>query len=340
MDRGREVRYDVIRVVAMLFVIAVHVNPKPFNSFPWFKDVFDYIIYTCNGMFFMLSGFFNMKKEFKTKEDYAVYYKKKVISILVPYVLMTFLLYGYDYYQSGRVFELRAFIEETINQFTSLNSEGHLWFMYSLIGLIMSAPFFSKMLHAMSDWEIKLLFALSIGWNAVSIYLMNDLGWNFHYGKWLMASWTIYFFLGYFHHRIINESNKKKWYFWGSVGFLVTILWQYVLPIENYSDNDFAPAYTLFVIAVYTLLLNEVHISWKPAKKTIGFIAKHSFTVYMIHYLIIELIGDRFYVGYSAKVGFAATYLTCFVLSVMAAVVFDFLVKKTVQTPMKKLLKI
>ena len=340
MARGREVRYDVIRVVAMLFVIAVHVNPKPFNSFPWFKDIFDYIIYTCNGMFFMLSGLFNMKKEFCTKEDYAIYYKKKVVSILLPYVLMTFLLYGYDYYQSGRVFEVRAFLEETINQFTSLNSGQHLWFMYSLIGLVMSAPFFSKMLHAMSDWEIKLLFWLSIGWNAVSIYLINDLGWNFHYGKWLMASWTIYYFLGYFHDRMIDESNKKRWYLFGGIGFLVTILWQYVLPIENHSDKDFAPAYTFFVIAMYTLLLNEVRIKWEPLKKIIGVVAKHSFTVYMIHYLILELIGDRFYTGYSAKVGFAATYLVCFVLSITAAVMFDLLVEKLVQKPLKKMWKI
>jgi surface polysaccharide O-acyltransferase-like enzyme len=340
MARGREVRYDVIRVVAMLFVIAVHVNPKPFNSFPWFKDIFDYIIYTCNGMFFMLSGLFNMKKEFCTKEDYAIYYKKKVISILLPYVLMTFLLYGYDYYQSGRVFEVRAFLEETINQFTSLNSGQHLWFMYSLIGLVMSAPFFSKMLHAMSDWEIKLLFWLSIGWNAVSIYLINDLGWNFHYGKWLMASWTIYFFLGYFHDRIIDKSNKKHWYLFGGIGFLVTILWQYVLPIENHSDKDFAPAYTFFVIAMYTLLLNEIRIKWEPLKKIIGFVAKHSFTVYMIHYLILEFIGEQFYNGYSAKVGFVATYLVCFVLSIAAAVTFDLLVEKLVQKPLKKMWKI
>lgn len=340
MNRGREVRYDVIRVVAMLFVIAVHVNPKPFNSFPWFKDVFDYIIYTCNGMFFMLSGFFNMKKEFCTKEDYAVYYKKKFISILLPYVLMTFLLYGYDYYQSGRAFELRLFVEETINQFTALNSEQHLWFMYSLIGLIMSAPFFSKMLHAMSDWEMKLLFWLSIGWNAVSIYLINDLGWNFHYGKWLMASWTIYFFLGYFHHRIINESNKKFWYLCGIIGFLITILWQYILPIENYSDKDFAPAYIFFVIALYTFLLNEVHVKWEPVKKIISFVAKHSFTVYMIHYLIIELIGDRFYIGNSAKIGFVVTYLLCFAISMAAAVVFDFIVEQILQKPLKKILKI
>lgn len=340
MNRGRDVRYDVIRVVAMMFVIAVHVNPKPFNSFPWFKDVFDYIVYTCNGMFFMLSGLFAMKKEYSAKEDYATYYKKKLISIFLPYVIMTFLLHGYDYYQSGRVFDLRMYVEETINQFTALNSEQHLWFMYSLIGLLMSAPFFSKMLHAMSDWEIKLLFWLSIGWNAVSIYLINDLGWNFHYGKWIMASWTIYFFLGYFHDRMITEENKKFWYVMGIAGFLITVLWQYVLPFENHSDKDFAPAYTFFVIGMYTFLLFEIKISWDWLKKVIAFLAKHSFTVYLIHYLILELIGQRFYEGYSAKIGFVLTYAVCFVCSVGFAVVFDLILEKLVQKPLKKALKI
>ena len=337
---GREIRYDVIRVVAMLFVIAVHVNPKPFNSFPWFKDVFDYIVYTCNGMFFMLSGFFNMKKEFCTKEDYAVYYKKKFITIFLPYVLMTFVLYGYDYAMSGRTFELGAFLGETINQFTALNSEQHLWFMYSLIGLVLSAPFFSKMFHAMADWEIKLLFGMSIGWNVVSIYLVNDMGWNFHYGKWLMASWTIYFFLGYFHHRIINENNKKKWYIAGLIGFLVTVLWQYVLPFENHDADSLAPAYILWVIAMYTFLLYEVRIVFEPVKKIISFVAKHSFTVYMIHYLVIQLIADRFYVGNSAKVGFVLTYMVCFAVSMAAAVLFDAVVALIFQKPIKKLLRI
>ena len=340
MSRGRDVRYDVIRVAAMLFVIAVHVNPKPFNSFPWFKDVFDYIIYTCNGMFFMLSGLFSMKKEYSTKEDYAVYYKKKLISIFLPYVIMTFVLHGYDYYQSGRVFELRLYIEETINQFTALNSEHHLWFMYSLIGLLMSAPFFSKMLHAMSDWEIKLLFWLSIGWNAVSIYLINDLGWNFYYGKWIMASWTIYFFLGYFHDRIITQEHKKFWYIMGIAGFLITVLWQYVLPVENHSAKDFAPAYTFFVIGMYTFLLFEVKILWEWLKRGIVFLAKHSFTVYLIHYLILEIIGQRFYAGTSAKLGFVVTYAACLVCSVVFAVIFDLILEKVIQKPLKKAWKI
>jgi peptidoglycan/LPS O-acetylase OafA/YrhL len=291
-------------------------------------------------MFFMLSGLFNMKKEFCTKEDYAVYYKKKFISIFLPYVLMTFLLYGYEYYQSGRVFELRAYVEETINQFTAGNSEQHLWFMYSLIGLVLSAPFFSKMLHAMADWEIQLLFWMSIGWNVVSIYLINDLGWNFHYGKWLMASWTIYFFLGYFHHRIVNEENKKMWYVLGIAGFLVTVLWQYVLPFENHDDTSMAPAYTFWVIAMYTFLLNEVRVNMEPIKKVISFAAKHSFTVYMIHYLVIELIGDRFYLGNSAKIGFLATYAVCFAVSMIFAVLFDVIVEFVVQKPLKRLLRI
>lgn len=340
MNRGRDVRYDVIRVTAMLFVIAVHVNPKPFNSFPWFKDVFDDIIYSCNGMFFMLSGLFAMRKEYVTREEYDRYYKKKIVSILVPYVVMTFLLYGYDFYHSGRAFEMRLFIEETINQFTSLNSQQHLWFMYSLIGLLLSAPFFSKMLHAMSDWEIKLLFAMCIGWNTVSIYLINDLGWNFNYGKWLMSSWTMYFFLGYFHDRLINEKNKKLWYLLGIAGFLITVLWKYVIPFENHNARDFAPAYTFFVLSVYTFLLYEVKIIGKWLQGLILFLARHSFTVYLIHYLVLEIIGQRFYVSTSAKAGFIVTYGVCLAGSVLFAVVFDQVMKKMIQSPLKKLLKL
>lgn len=340
MNRGRDVRYDVIRTVSMLFVIAVHVNPKPFNSFPWFKDVFDDIIYTCNGMFFMLSGYFNLKKEFVTKEDYGKYYKNKLVTLLLPYVVMTCLLYGYDYWQSGRVFSLRSYLEETMNQFLALNSEQHLWFMYSLIGLVLSAPFLSKMLHAMKDWELKLMFWTAVGWNTVSFYLANDLGWNFHYGKWILASWTIYFFLGYFQERIVQQSKKKFWYLMGAFGFCITIFWPYIFSVENHGGHDFAPAYLFFVIGLYTLLLNRVKISWEPLKKAISFVAGHSFTVYLIHYLILQLIGERFYTGNSAKTGFLLTYLCGFVLSLLAAVIFDRIMKKMLQEPLKKVLKI
>lgn len=340
MNRGRDVRYDVIRVTAMLFVIAVHVNPKPFNSFPWFKDVFDDIIYTCNGMFFMLSGLFAMRKEYTAKEDYSRYYKKKIVSIFVPYVIMTVLLYGYDFYHSGRAFELWLFVEETINQFTSLNSQQHLWFMYSLIGLLLSAPFFSKMLHAMSDWELKLLFMICIGWNAVSIYLINDLGWNFSYGKWLLSSWTMYFFLGYFHDRMVSRENKKLWYLLGIAGFLITVLWKYIIPFENHNARDFAPAYTFFVLGMYTFLLYEAKIGQKWLENLILFLARHSFTVYLVHYLVLEIIGQRFYTDASAKTGFLMTYGMCLVCSVLFAVIFDQILKKVIQGPLEKLMKL
>ena len=91
---------------------------------------------------------------------------------------------------------------------------------------------------------------------------------------------------------------------------------------------------------MYTFLLNEIHIKWTWAQNTVHFIAKHSFTVYMIHYLIIQLLGDRFYLGNSAKVGFVLTYVCCFAASLIAAILFDYVVEKILQNPLKKILKI
>ena len=126
----------------------------------------------------------------------------------------------------------------------------------------------------------------------------------------------------------------------GIAGFLITVLWQYLLPMENHSDKDFAPAYTFFVIGMYTFLLYEVKISRAWVQKIIAFLAKHSFTVYLIHYLILEIIGQSFYQGFSAKVGFVLTYGACLVCSVVFAVVFDLILEKLVQNPLKKAFKL
>ena len=81
-------------------------------------------------------------------------------------------------------------------------------------------------------------------------------------------------------------------------------------------------------------------ISKEWLKKVIAFLAKHSFTVYMIHYLILEMIGQTFYIGFSAKIGFILPYVVCFACSVGFAVIFDLVLKWLVEKPMKKALKI
>ena len=103
------------------------------------------------------------------------------------------------------------------------NSATHLWFMYPLIGMLISTPFLAKMFQTMKDQEIEIFFLVAILWNIVSIYLTLDIGVGFSYSGWILSGYIIYYFAGYFCKRIINDNNKKIMYTLGIIGFIVSV---------------------------------------------------------------------------------------------------------------------
>lgn len=87
--KERNVNLDLIRVLSMLCVIALHTYPKPLASSVIFTTVFLNLLYTCNGNFYMLSGHLNLKGKFEKKSDYQNYYAKRFISIILPFLFIS-----------------------------------------------------------------------------------------------------------------------------------------------------------------------------------------------------------------------------------------------------------
>ena len=67
---NRDVNYDLMRVICMLFVIAVHVMPTPFSEETFWGSVCLILLLSSNHIFFLLSGRFNLNYHFQSKEDY------------------------------------------------------------------------------------------------------------------------------------------------------------------------------------------------------------------------------------------------------------------------------
>lgn len=86
VKRERVFSYDFIRAVAMIFVISVHslvvIDFTDQLSFFYF-NVMQAVFFTCNGMFFMMSGKFALSKG---KVDCA-YYFSKFESIIIPMLI-------------------------------------------------------------------------------------------------------------------------------------------------------------------------------------------------------------------------------------------------------------
>ena len=205
--KERNYGLDLLRIVLCLAVITLH-------SLSYFGiyDSFPYILYildAANGLFYIVSGYFNLEKEFNSNDDIKKYYKNKFITVLLPFMAFVFVWNVWDYvyaYHNFNILEiLTLFYEKLVD--TSIN--GHMWFMYPLFGLLLSTPFLSKMLHNMDEKELKTLWYIAIGFNVLSYYLCSNLRLNLSVSAWLLDGWFIYYFAGYYyHHVIVNERGR------------------------------------------------------------------------------------------------------------------------------------
>lgn len=288
MERNaeRNVQMDLIRSLSMVFVIAAHVSPKPLASHRLFSILFNMVLMTCNSNFYMLSGALNLRKSFACPEDYRKYYIKKAISILFPYVTVSLFLQAWNMAADGQSLTAGSFLTAFYQAFMVENSGGYLWFMYPLAGLLVSAPFLARMLGAMSDSEVKILFAAGMLWNVAGIWLTEDIGVGFAYSGWFLSMWAFHFFLGYYCDRMIRDRERKRLYLLGAVGLAADLAGSFLAPEHNRYSTDLSPAYILFAMSVYLFLKDQVKIRSARAKKCISFAAENSFLVYLLHWNI------------------------------------------------------
>lgn len=203
--------------------------------------------------------------------------------------------------------------------------------------MLLSTPFLSKMLAAMNDSEVKILFGVALIWNVVSIYLTADVGVSFQFSAWIFSGWIISFFAGYFVDRIVNDQNKKNLYLLGSVGFLVTVLGSWLIPEHYGNATSLAPAFVLFTMAAYVFLKKEIPIRNRAMKKFLRFASKHSFMEYLVHVHV--------YTHFTLKImkvtpdSSVPAYVLALVLTVVISLFVAFLLDICLIQPLQKLLK-
>lgn len=149
--QNRNINLDFIRILSMIFVIAIHTEPKPLADNVLFTSILTTILFTCNSNFYLLSGQLNLQKSFSTPNDYKKYYTHKIITILFPYITITCFLSIWNMIAGGDIITLSSFTINTYKALMNGNADGHLWFMYPFIGLLLSAPFLSKLFQKMTD---------------------------------------------------------------------------------------------------------------------------------------------------------------------------------------------
>ena len=156
--KNRNIILDILRIIACFLVIVCHTYTLGFNkteyNVTWFLSVVIYLISkTAVPIFFMISGFLNLRKDYTYKEII----KKTITRLLIPLLFFSVLIYFKDNteisIQNFYNFVI-AFLQEDIME--------HYWFLYALIGMYLVTPIARKMIKNFEEKDYKYFIFLWI----------------------------------------------------------------------------------------------------------------------------------------------------------------------------------
>ena len=277
-----------------------------------------------NALFFMLSGKFNLRKKFESKEDYKKYYKSKIINIIIPFLIISALIYiALSYKDMSFIDFLKKFIEGKI--------QGTYWFIYSLIGMLAISPFFSKMLNNMNKTDKKIFFWLSMALSgivvALSIFKINS---AITFNIFGILYWNFYYLLGSFVEEIFETKRERKIAITlGVIDFIIQFLLERFYK-SGYRLYNPSPILTFEAIGLYFIILDFIKIKNTKVKKYISYIAKHTYIFYLLHAFVIMKTFElfNFNLKESSKMNFAyglLAYVVSFIVTLVFAIIIRFI---------------
>ena len=268
----------------------------------------------------MLSGKFALSVKCETFYDYYRYYIKKLITLILPILFYMFLR---NLYENGSNFFDISFWKTYIKNVMYGYAGNEYWFLYTIMGLILLAPFLNKMIAGLKKEEIYLFLSLGLLYNTIVTYgpyFNLYFSWNFIFG-----SWAFYFFLGYFLEKIIDTPKKER------LIILVGILSLGITFIQKQYDyinriHDLAPTYTFMVCAMFFLLKKELYAKNNSFHAFLNTLiikcGKYSFAVYMVHNPVRWFLTDTIHLSLSGNYLLSLFMLTACTLIVSFILAF------------------
>lgn len=326
--QNRLYAYDVVRVAAMVFVIAVHsLVALDVSSTPMFilYAACQATFFTANALFFMLSGKFNLKAR-DDDESLKRYYIRRIRGFLIPILILFFVRTLYNLYPNFETVPhvLKQYAINTLGGFSGMEY----WFVFTLFGFLVVAPFIAPAFSKMSPFSRKLFLGIGLLYNLLVLIAANR-GVEFSWG-YLFSGFALAFCAGAFIENLASTAKQRGWFYISAVaGLLITIALAYF----GFSDgiHDISPFYTLLAIGIYLFILNAAKRA-KPSK-FISLLAKHSFSVYLVHMMFLLPLSDALpHLSGIASIGvYLALVFAVFVLSIAAAALIDAVLVKPAQ---------
>ncbi|WP_411169360.1 acyltransferase [Clostridium sp. MB05] len=350
-NRDRNLNIDILRVVCSIFIVIIHIidfyilNYNEIGEIFWtFINIFESFIRFAVPIFFMISGALLIKN---FKESAITFYKKRLIKIVVPYILISiFYSIGNQILKNGIIS-----LEIIIKNILTFDAHYHLWFFEPLIGIYLIVPLIRKVIVYLENNNKKIIINgyLAI-WTSlgiilptiINIYSLSSIRYGIE-----VVNYLGYFIMGY------AISNYYKSFFKGKENWVLLIYLVAVLTTiagNHFYLNRETGIYNNYFIYPMTLNIYVQSVSIfiyfnlkviklnKSVTSIIQSISVSSIYIYLLHPIFILIVKDilkiNLFVGnlfFKCFFVISIVSLLTIVASIIAFKTFNFLTKTIIK---------
>lgn len=208
MATRRNASMDFLRIICAIFIVFIHVTPDyiPGNEQTLSSLFIHPLVRSALPIFFMISGYFILNS--KNSDSILVFYKKRLLSIFIPFLVFSFIHYTY-YHQwdpdaySGKwlLNYFKAILIGAPNNFAKDYFMTALyWFVYAIIGLYLLSPAIKKSISFINNENaLKYTLCTIAGYFAYSELMMAHSAIGYSENLFFMPEgikWMFYFICG------------------------------------------------------------------------------------------------------------------------------------------------
>lgn len=337
MEKKRNFNLDVIRSVALFYVICVHffmnANFYYAGTVTGISMELSVILRNCFTacvpLFLMLSGYLMNKKTISVK------YYTGISKVLILYALSCIAIWIFSVFKYGTVHTLDSLLT------SFLGYEGYAWYIGMYVGLYALIPFLNLMYHGLSSKKQKILLLCVLLYFTALPSLTNKFGVNLIPTNWESLYPITYYYIGAFLSEYADDIKIP------TIGLFVLYLLvvlsggmfvnRFVRDQLYYSVNLFVDwnnllNFTSTTILFLTILKCDFSKLPNILRKLIETISKVSLQMYLVSWIFDQIVYESFnakYATYADKfIRMPLPIIQVFVSSFIVALIIQFIYDK------------
>ncbi len=307
MPAERNIKLDILRILAALGVVALHVSSEYIEILPVAGVDFNIAVFINSltrfavPVFVMISGelFLDTKKEITVKKIWL----HNVLRLFVIYLIWS---YGYYVFQSLYIWKFDFYRHGPVRTVTGIvYATNHLWFIWMIIGLYILTPVIKTWLKSADEKNIRyfidIFFFFQIVRMTLTILVNKSLTDKMSELVTIteVSGYIGYYVLGYYLANYkINRNLRTALFVMLPVGIALNFICAAILSKADGAYNpgiyDSFGVFTFLNCTALYLLVDKMSGKIKKGKAFIINLSKDTLGVYLVHIMLLEVVKRQF----------------------------------------------